>query len=159
MFLTRNLTRFVNTTSVVQNNCRFICYGKSFYSTTRYTKDHEWVKKDGDLFTMGITDFAQRNLGDVVFVELPSTGKTFKAGEPFGYVESVKAVSDIFTPLAGEVSQVNTDLSDEPEVINDSPMDEGWMIKLKSTDDATFNKLLSQSEYDEFVKQETNGGH
>ncbi|HEX5700917.1 MAG TPA: glycine cleavage system protein GcvH [Rubrobacter sp.] len=118
----------------------------------QYTKSHEWVRMDGDTATIGITDHAQDELGDVVFVELPDAGATFDAGESFGTVESVKAVSDLYTPVGGEVVEVNTALEDAPENINEDPYGEGWIVKLRTTDEPD---LLSPQEYEKVVEEES----
>ena len=118
----------------------------------QYTKSHEWVRIEGDTVTIGITDHAQDELGDVVFVELPDEGTTFDAGESFGTVESVKAVSDLYTPVGGEVVEVNSSLEDAPENINEDPYGEGWIVKLRTTDDAD---LLSPEEYEKVVEEES----
>ena len=118
----------------------------------QYTKSHEWVRIEGDTATIGITDHAQDELGDVVFVELPEEGDTFDAGESFGTVESVKAVSDLYTPVGGEVVEVNSSLEDAPEKINDDPYGEGWIVKLRTTDEAD---LLSPEEYEKVVEEES----
>ena len=118
----------------------------------QYTRSHEWVRIEGDTATIGITDYAQDELGDVVFVELPEEGATFDAGEPFGTVESVKAVSDLYTPVGGEVVEVNSALEDAPENINEDPYGEGWIVKLRTTDGAD---LLSPEEYEKVVEEES----
>ena len=118
----------------------------------QYTKSHEWVRIEGDTATIGITDHAQDELGDVVFVELPEEGDTFDAGESFGTVESVKAVSDLYTPVGGEVVEVNSALEDAPENINEDPYGEGWIVKLRTTDRAD---LLSPEEYEKVVEEES----
>jgi glycine cleavage system H protein len=118
----------------------------------QYTKSHEWVRIEGDTATVGITDHAQDELGDVVFVELPEEGDTFDAGESFGTVESVKAVSDLYTPVGGEVVEVNSALEDAPENINEDPYGEGWIVKLRTTDEAD---LLSPEEYGKVVEEES----
>ena len=118
----------------------------------QYTKSHEWVRIEGDTATIGITDHAQDELGDIVFVELPEEGATFDAGESFGTVESVKAVSDLYTPVGGEVVEVNSTLEDAPENINEDPYGEGWIVKLRTTDDAD---LLSPEEYEKVVEEES----
>jgi len=118
----------------------------------QYTKSHEWVRIEGDTATIGITDHAQDELGDVVFVELPEEGDTFDAGESFGTVESVKAVSDLYIPVGGEVVEVNSALEDAPENINEDPYGEGWIVKLRTTDEAD---LLSPEEYEKVVAEES----
>jgi glycine cleavage system H protein len=118
----------------------------------QYTKSHEWVRIEGDTATIGITDHAQEELGDVVFVELPDEGATFDAGESFGTVESVKAVSDLYTPVGGEVVEINSSLEDAPEKINDDPYGEGWIVKLSTSEEAD---LLSPEEYGKVVEEES----
>ncbi|HEX2742081.1 MAG TPA: glycine cleavage system protein GcvH [Rubrobacter sp.] len=118
----------------------------------QYTKSHEWVRTEDDTATIGITDHAQEELGDVVFVELPSEGDTFEAGEAFGSVESVKAVSDLYAPVGGEVVEVNSALEDAPEKINEDPYGEGWIVKLRTSDEAD---LLSPEEYERVVEEES----
>jgi glycine cleavage system H protein len=118
----------------------------------QYTNSHEWVRIEGDTATIGITDHAQDELGDVVFIELPGVGDIFDAGESFGTVESVKAVSDLYAPVGGEVVEVNTSLEDAPEKINEDPYGEGWMVKLRTSDEAD---LLSPEEYEKVVEEES----
>jgi glycine cleavage system H protein len=117
----------------------------------QYTRSHEWVRTEGDTATIGITDHAQDELGDIVFVELPETGATFDAGDSFGTVESVKAVSDLYTPVGGEVVEVNEALSESPEKINEDPYGEGWIVKIQVSDEAD---LLSASDYEQFLEEE-----
>jgi glycine cleavage system H protein len=121
----------------------------------RYSKDHEWVSVDGDTATIGITDYAQHQLGDVVYVELPKAGETFTEHEAFGSVESVKAVSEIFTPISGEVTEVNDGLNDTPEVVNSDPYEGGWMVKLKMSNPGEIDALLSAAEYEEYLNANT----
>ena len=118
----------------------------------QYTKSHEWVRTEGDNATIGITDHAQDELGDVVFVELPEVGATFDTGDSFGTVESVKAVSDLYTPVGGEVVEVNEVLNDQPEKINDDPYGEGWIVKLRVSDEGS--RLLSASDYEQLLEEE-----
>jgi glycine cleavage system H protein len=118
----------------------------------QYTESHEWVRIEGDTATIGITDHAQDELGDVVFVELPDEGATFDAGESFGTVESVKAVSDLYAPVGGEVVEVNSALEDAPENINEDPYGEGWIVKLRTSGEAD---LLSPQEYEKVVEEES----
>jgi len=118
----------------------------------QYTKSHEWVRTEGDAATIGITEHAQEELGDVVFVELPEEGATIDAGESFGTVESVKAVSDLYAPVGGEVVEVNSSLEDAPEKINDDPYGEGWIVKLRTSEEAD---LLSPEEYEKVVEEES----
>jgi glycine cleavage system H protein len=120
-----------------------------------YSKDHEWVKVEGDVGTIGITDHAQQSLGDVVYVELPKVGDTFEAHEAFGSVESVKAVSEIFMPVSGEVTDVNNLLQDEPEKVNSDPYGEGWMVRVRLKNSGEVDSLLSAAEYEDFTKAET----
>ncbi len=117
----------------------------------QYTRSHEWVRTEGDTATVGITDYAQDELGDIVFVELPEEGATFGAGDSFGAVESVKAVSDIYAPVGGEVIEVNEALNDSPEKINDDPYGDGWIIKLRVSDEGD---LLSASDYEQLLEEE-----
>ena len=117
----------------------------------KYTKDHEWTKIEGDTAIIGITDFAQSELGDIVYVELPEVGAQTKQGESFGTIEAVKAVSDLFAPLTGEVLEVNSELSDKPEVINKDPYGDGWIIKIKFSDKRELEKLLDKSKYEELI--------
>lgn len=121
----------------------------------QYSKDHEWISVEGDIGTIGITDHAQNSLGDVVYVELPKVGETFAAHESFGSVESVKAVSEIFTPVAGEVTEVNESLQDEPEKVNTDPYGEAWMIRIRMKNPGEVDSLLSAAEYEDFTKAET----
>lgn len=115
----------------------------------KFLKSHEWIKVDADnIATIGITDHAQDSLGDITFVELPEVGDTFEKGDPFGVVESVKAASDIYAPVAGEVIDINEDLDSEPEKLNQSPYEEGWLIKLKISNPADLDDLLSADEYE-----------
>ena len=116
----------------------------------KYTKDHEWLKIEGDYATIGITDFAQGELGDIVYVEIETEGESLATGDVFGTVEAVKTVSDLFMPLTGEVSEINPELEDNPEIINDDPYGKGWMIKIKISeiDEA---ELLDASMYSEII--------
>ncbi len=113
----------------------------------KYTKDHEWIRVDGDVLTVGITDFAQGELGDIVYVEVDTLDETLEAEEVFGTVEAVKTVSDLFLPVSGEVIEFNDALEDAPEQVNDDPYGEGWMIKLKCNDLSELDQLLSASDY------------
>jgi len=119
----------------------------------QYSKDHEWVKVDGDVATVGITDYAQHALGDVVYVELPSVGDIFEAHEAIGSVESVKAVSEIFTPIAGEIVEANDGLNDNPEYVNDDAYGEAWMIKVKMNNPLEADAMLSAVEYEEYLAE------
>ena len=117
----------------------------------QYTRSHEWVRTEDDTATIGITDYAQEELGDIVYVELPEEGATFDAGDSFGSVESVKAVSDIYAPVGGEVIEVNEALNDSPEKINDDPYGDGWIIKLRVSGEGD---LLSASDYEQLLEEE-----
>jgi len=118
----------------------------------RYSKEHEWVRLKGGLATVGITDYAQDQLGDIVYVELPPIGEILPQFEPFGVVESVKAASDLYTPLSGEVLEVNEELSDHPEFVNQDPYGQGWMIKIEPSDTSELDNLLTAEEYEEYLK-------
>ncbi|MGZ4789730.1 MAG: glycine cleavage system protein GcvH [Terriglobales bacterium] len=120
----------------------------------KYTKEHEWIKVDGNVGTIGITDHAQQALGDIVFVELPKPGAAITAGKSFGTVESVKAVSDLFAPVSGTVTEVNQELSTAPEKVNSEPH-KAWMIKVKMSDSNELNGLLSAADYEKFVAEES----
>ncbi len=120
-----------------------------------YSKDHEWLKIEGEAAVVGITDHAQDQLGDVVYVELPKVGEEFAANEPFGSVESVKAVSEIFTPVTGAVMAVNDSLADEPEKVNKDPYGDGWMIKIRMSKSGEVDSLLTAAEYEDFTKAES----
>ncbi|HMO82260.1 MAG TPA: glycine cleavage system protein GcvH [Pyrinomonadaceae bacterium] len=120
----------------------------------RYSKDHEWVSVDGDTATIGITDYAQHSLGDVVYIDFPRAGDRFASHEAFGSVESVKAVSEIFTPIAGEVTEVNEGLNDSPELVNSDPYGEGWMVKLKMDNPGEVDGMLSGEEYEEYLSSQ-----
>lgn len=118
----------------------------------RYQESHEWARKEGDLIVCGITDHAQDSLSDVVYVELPEVGATLERGEVFGVVESVKAASDLYMPMSGEIVEVNESLEDEPEVINDDPYGAGWMIKFKPTNPDEWDELLSGQGYEKSIE-------
>ena len=120
-----------------------------------YSKDHEWVRADGEIATIGITDYAQNSLGDVVYVELPKKGDEFATNESFGSVESVKAVSEVFTPVSGEVAEINEQLNDTPEKVNADPYGEGWMIRVRMSNSGEVDSLLTAAEYEDFTKAET----
>jgi|SRR5437868_11217632 len=128
----------------------------AFPADYRYTREHEWIKVDGNQATIGITDYAQNSLGDIVFVELPKIGDELSAGKTFGSVESVKAVSDLYAPASGKVVAVNQDLTNAPEKIN-SDAHGAWMIRIQLTNADEVKKLLSAQDYDQFVKEE--GSH
>lgn len=120
--------------------------------TVKYTKDHEWARKDNDLITIGINDYAQDQLGEIVFVELPEQGDTFARGDEFGSVESVKAVSEIYIPVSGEVVEINPELEDAPELVNESCYDDGWLIKIKPEDISQMDSLMEKGEYLDMLK-------
>ena len=120
-------------------------------SELKYTKDHEWIKIDGDVATIGITDFAQSELGDIVYVEVETLDETLDQEEVFGTVEAVKTVSDLFLPLTGEITDFNEKLEDEPELVNSDPYGDGWMLKMKFTDASQVEDLLSAEAYKELV--------
>ena len=117
----------------------------------RYTKEHEWARLEGDEAVVGITDYAQNELGDVVFVELPEPGATVKQGETFGVVESVKAASDLFAPLSGAVLESNTRLQDAPELVNQEPFQAGWMLRVRPSNAAELDRLLDAAAYDHYL--------
>lgn len=119
----------------------------------RYTKDHEWVKVDGDVATVGVTDYAANQLGDVVFVDLPATGKTVDQFATFGVVESVKAVSDLYAPVSGEVAEVNEALGSKPELVNSDPFGDGWMIKVRVADPGQVDELLDAAAYEQLTAE------
>ena len=123
----------------------------NFPSELKYTKDHEWVKIEGNIATIGITDFAQGELGDIVYVDVDTVDDDINGGDVFGSVEAVKTVSDLFLPIPGIVLEVNAELEDQPELLNTDPYGKGWIIKLKVAEDADFTKLLSAEEYQEVV--------
>jgi glycine cleavage system H protein len=121
----------------------------------QYTKDHEWLRVTGNEGTVGISDFAQQSLGDVVYVELPKVGEKFEQSDPFGSVESVKSVSELFIPVSGEITAINEKLLDAPELVNNSPYGNGWMIKLKIEKPGEIDSLLSASEYEDFCNSQS----
>lgn len=123
-------------------------YPQNFY----FTKDHEWVAVDGDTATIGISDFAQKQLGDVVFVELPEIGKVLAVHQAIGTIESVKAVSEVFAPVAGEVVEANAGLGDAPESVNQDPHGKGWIIKVKMADKADLNALMKAADYEKYLE-------
>jgi glycine cleavage system H protein len=120
-----------------------------------YSKDHEWVRVEGNTAVVGITDYAQDSLGDVVYVELPKVGDEFAANESFGSVESVKAVSEVFSPVSGEITGINETLADAPEKVNQDPYGEGWMIRVQMSNPGEVDSLLTAAEYEDFTKAET----
>ena len=121
-------------------------------SELKYTKDHEWIQIEGTIATIGITDFAQGELGDIVYVDVDTLDDTVAEGEVFGSVEAVKTVSDLFMPLTGEVIEFNETLEDEPELVNTDPYNKGWMIKIKFTDNSQLEDLLDAADYENLVK-------
>ncbi len=125
-----------------------------FPDELKYTEEHEWVLVEDGVVSVGITDFAQDSLGDVVFVELPEVGTVLEVGKPFGVVESVKAVSDVYAPVSGEVIEINEELQDMPELINTSPYEDGWMLKIKLADNVELEDLMDADDYQNFVEEE-----
>ena len=125
-----------------------------FPEDLRYTREHEWARKKGNAFVVGITDFAQEQLGDVVYVELPDVGDPVKKGESFGVVESTKAVSELFSPLSGKVVEVNDPLADAPETVNEDPYEEGWMIVIEPSDPKELEALMDAKAYRAFVEEQ-----
>jgi glycine cleavage system H protein len=123
----------------------------NFPAELRYTKDHEWISIDGNIATIGITDFAQHELGDIVYVDINTVGKELAAEEVFGTVEAVKTVSDLFLPLAGTVTEVNTLLEKQPELVNTDPYGDGWMIKMTVNDPSSFEGLMTKDAYEALV--------
>jgi glycine cleavage system H protein len=123
----------------------------NFPSDVKYTKDHEWIKVEGNIATIGITEFAQRELGDIVYVDINTVGKSLNAEEVFGTVEAVKTVSDLFLPVAGTIKEVNAELEKQPELVNNDPYNQGWMVKVEITDTAEVEKLMSAEEYEKMV--------
>ena len=117
----------------------------------KYTKDHEWARVENDIVTVGITDYAQGELGDIVYLDLPEVGTRVEADATFGTIEAVKAVSDLFAPISGEVVEVNSNLEDKPEVVNDDPYGEGWMIKIKISNMEEIDNLLNEAQYKELI--------
>ncbi len=124
----------------------------NFDESVKYQESHEWARIDGDVVTVGISDYAQDELGDVVFVELPNVGDTLEAGKPFGVVESVKAASDLYMPVSGEIVEVNEALQDKPETINDAPFGDGWIMKLKASDPGQMDGLMDADAYKAFTE-------
>ncbi len=117
----------------------------------KYTKEHEWIKIEGDVATVGITDFAQGELGDVVFVEIETQGETMDSGETLGTIEAVKTVSDIFMPVSGEITEVNEKLEEKPEIVNSDPYGEGWMVKIRMSDASEADNLMSADDYKDLI--------
>jgi glycine cleavage system H protein len=119
----------------------------------RYTTEHEWVRVEDDIAVLGVTDFAQKELGEVVFVELPQVGHVYDAGDEIGTIESVKAVAEVFTPIAGEIVEVNEALADDPELINEDPHVDGWLVKVRYSNSSDLDGLMDAEAYGEFVQQ------
>ncbi|MET3697450.1 glycine cleavage system H protein [Bacillus oleivorans] len=120
----------------------------------RYTKEHEWIKLEGEKVRIGITDFAQSELGDIVFVELPEVGDEISANDPFGSVESVKTVSELYAPISGKVVEVNEELGDSPEFVNESPYEKAWMIVVEPSNPSELEQLMTAEQYEEMIKQD-----
>ena len=123
----------------------------NFPTDVKYTKEHEWIRVEGDIAYVGITDYAQEQLGDIVFVDIPTVDETLAAGETFGTIEVVKTISDLFLPVAGTILEQNEALADQPELVNQDPYGEGWIIKIKPADDANFDELLDAEAYKALV--------
>lgn len=123
----------------------------NFPSNLKYTKDHEWVLQEGNVVTVGITDFAQRELGDIVFIDIETVGKTLNAEAVFGTVEAVKTVSDLFLPVSGTITEKNSDIDAHPELVNEDPYGKGWMIKMTFTDPGELGKLMDAATYEAMV--------
>ena len=119
----------------------------------KYTKDHEWIKVDGNVVTIGITDFAQKELGDIVYVEIESDGEELEQGDVFGTVEAVKTVSDLFMPISGRVIEINENLESEPEIVNSDPYEKGWMIKVEIADASGLDTMLSADDYKSLISE------
>ncbi|WP_369040897.1 glycine cleavage system protein GcvH [Staphylococcus chromogenes] len=120
-------------------------------SELKYSKEHEWVKVEGNIATIGITDFAQNELGDIVFVELPEVDDEVSEGETFGSVESVKTVSELYSPVSGKITEINEDLEDEPEAVNESPYEKAWMVKVELSDESELEALMDANGYQEMI--------
>ena len=125
----------------------------NFPTNVKYTKEHEWIRLEGDVAYVGITDYAQEQLGDIVFVDIPTEGETLAADEVFGTIEVVKTISDLFLPVTGEILEQNEALADQPELVNQDPYGEGWLIKIKPTADADFDSLLDAEAYKALVNE------
>ena len=122
-------------------------------TNVKYTKEHEWIRQEGDVAYVGITDYAQEQLGDIVFVDIPTEGETLAADEVFGTIEVVKTISDLFLPVTGEILEQNEALADQPELVNQDPYGEGWLIKIKPTADADFDSLLDAEAYKALINE------
>ena len=127
----------------------------SFPENLKYTNDHEWIRGEGELAYIGVTDYAQSELGEIVFVDIDTVGETIEKGQVFGSIEAVKAVSDLLMPVSGEVLALNADLEDHPELVNNSPYGEGWMIKIKPANPAEVDELMSATDYKKFTTGRT----
>ena len=125
----------------------------NFPTNVKYTKEHEWIRQEGDVAYVGITDYAQEQLGDIVFVDIPTEGETLAADEVFGTIEVVKTISDLFLPVTGEILEQNEALADQPELVNQDPYGEGWLIKIKPTADADFDSLLDAEAYKALINE------
>ena len=125
----------------------------NFPTNVKYTKEHEWIRLEGDVAYVGITDYAQEQLGDIVFVDIPTEGETLAADEVFGTIEVVKTTSDLFLPVTGEILEQNEALADQPELVNQDPYGEGWLIKIKPTADADFDSLLDAEAYKALINE------
>lgn len=125
----------------------------NFPTNVKYTQEHEWIRQEGDIAYVGITDYAQEQLGDIVFVDIPTEGETLAAGDTFGTIEVVKTISDLFLPVSGEVLEQNEALADQPELVNTDPYGEGWLIKIKPAADADFGSLLDAEAYKALVNE------
>lgn len=123
----------------------------NFPENIKYTNEHEWIREEGDMAYVGITDYAQDQLGDIVFVDIQTVGETLNAGDVFGTIEVVKTISDIFLPVGGEVLEQNEALADQPELVNQDPYGEGWLVKIKPAEDADFDSLLSAEDYKKLI--------
>jgi glycine cleavage system H protein len=124
----------------------------NFDKAAKYQESHEWVRKDGDNLVCGISDYAQDSLGDIVFVEFPEVGSSLKKGDAFGVVESVKAASDVYMPVSGEIIEVNDNAEENTEIVNQDPFGDGWLIKIKPDDESEMNKLMDADKYEEYTK-------
>ena len=125
----------------------------NYPTNVKYTKEHEWIRQEGDIAYVGITDYAQQQLGDIVFVDIQTEGETLEAGEAFGTIEVVKTISDLFIPVAGEVLEQNAALADQPELVNQDPYGEGWLIKMRPAADADFSTLLDAEAYKALINE------
>ena len=121
----------------------------------KYSKEHEWVKVQGDIVTIGVTDYAQDQLGEIVFVELPDEGEEFSKDDAFGVVESVKSVNDVYAPVSGKVIELNDPVVDSPEIVNEDPYNEGWMVKMEMSDPAELKDLMTAKQYEAYIKEES----